>query len=373
MNGSGRQRRAVNRLKWVGCWLVAGCLFQTVWNLRSGAAGDADIKDCDLLDFDDSDLSEEAELRMQAKMEDSQGDPGDIVEMKTRSGCISDHATGSATTISACSVRVMALTAYRSRHLRRSAPAGQRVGAACTARSFTALRRRALTARVMVNEIWRHPETRIPAITCRCHDPDTLADSNSIFSAKAFMQYQRTEKARIEFQPGVRNLGVRERSFLLIADGTKSLDELRTVFGAEFDQIVTKLVHQQYLEPRSEGTERRLDAATRPADVQPQTTPKTAGFQVANARTTSSDGFEGKRSLATTRMFLFDICERMFTRRSPELAEQYREALRQSRDRDSMLQAARLMIAEIERLAGPERADSISERIAMLLPPEAGN
>ena len=187
------------------------------------------------------------------------------------------------------------------------------------------------------------------------------------------MQYQRTEKARIEFQPGVRNLGVRERSFILIADGTKSLDELRTVFGAEFDQIVTKLVHQQYLEPRSEGTERRLDAATRPADVQPQTTPKTAGFQVANARTTSSDGFEGKRSLATTRMFLFDICERMFTRRSPELAEQYREALRQSRDRDSMLQAARLMIAEIERLAGPERADSISERIAMLLPPEAGN
>ncbi len=69
-------------------------------------------------------------------------------------------------------------------------------------------------------------------------------------------------------------------------------------------------------------------------------------------------------------MFLFDICERMFTRRDPVLATTLRDNLREARDRDTMLAVARLIIDEIERAAGAERADAISERIAMLLPPE---
>ncbi len=84
----------------------------------------------------------------------------------------------------------------------------------------------------------------------------------------------------------------------------------------------------------------------------------------------ATDQFEGKRSLATTRMFLFDLGERMFTRRDPVLAEQFRENLRNAKDRQSMLTAGREMLAEIERIAGYERADAISERIAMLLPEE---
>ena len=83
-----------------------------------------------------------------------------------------------------------------------------------------------------------------------------------------------------------------------------------------------------------------------------------------------ADQFEGKRSLATTRMFLFDICERMFTRRSPEMATYFREILRNAKDRETMLAASREMLEHIEKVAGPERADALSERIAMLLPPE---
>ena len=41
-------------------WLTAGCLFQTVWNLRTGRASTAGIKDYDIFYFAD-DLSEEAE------------------------------------------------------------------------------------------------------------------------------------------------------------------------------------------------------------------------------------------------------------------------------------------------------------------------
>lgn len=49
-------------------WLVAGCLFQTVWNLRSGLAPTAHIKDYDLFYFDASDLSEAAEQKVQARI-----------------------------------------------------------------------------------------------------------------------------------------------------------------------------------------------------------------------------------------------------------------------------------------------------------------
>jgi uncharacterized protein len=43
------------------CYLTAGCLFQTVWNQRSGHPPQAMIKDCDVFYFDESDLSWEAE------------------------------------------------------------------------------------------------------------------------------------------------------------------------------------------------------------------------------------------------------------------------------------------------------------------------
>jgi hypothetical protein len=49
--------------------LVAGCLFQTMWNLKSGYAPDHAIKDYDFFYFDDSDLSEATEARAQREAE----------------------------------------------------------------------------------------------------------------------------------------------------------------------------------------------------------------------------------------------------------------------------------------------------------------
>jgi hypothetical protein len=44
-----------------GWYLVAGCLYQTVWNVITGQPPEAGILDYDLVYFDDSDLSWEAE------------------------------------------------------------------------------------------------------------------------------------------------------------------------------------------------------------------------------------------------------------------------------------------------------------------------
>lgn len=43
------------------CWLAAGCLFQTVWNVLSGCDAEAGILDYDINYFDASDLSWDAE------------------------------------------------------------------------------------------------------------------------------------------------------------------------------------------------------------------------------------------------------------------------------------------------------------------------
>jgi hypothetical protein len=61
-------------------WLVAGCLFQTVWNLQAGRAAEADIKDYDLFYFDPADLSEAGERRVQSRVDEVLGELGVTVE-----------------------------------------------------------------------------------------------------------------------------------------------------------------------------------------------------------------------------------------------------------------------------------------------------
>jgi hypothetical protein len=63
------------------------------------------------------------------------------------------------------------------------------------------------------------------------------------------MLLQTTDKARDELGPGVRELGLRERSVLLLADGRKSLADLGPLFAGEGERIALDLVRRGYLEP----------------------------------------------------------------------------------------------------------------------------
>jgi len=179
------------------------------------------------------------------------------------------------------------------------------------------------------------------------------------------MQLHKTDRARAELRPGVRTLGQRERTLLLMADGSKSAQDFRPLFDGDGEAIALRLLREGFLEAHPGKTAAAPAPAPAPAPAQLQNFPSPETTQAIQV---SADQFEGKRSLATTRMFLFDICERMFARRDPVMAERFREALRNAKDRESMLTASRYMIEEIEKIAGHERADSISERIAMLLP-----
>jgi hypothetical protein len=62
-------------------WLVAGCLFQTVWNRISDQAPETGIKDYDIFYYDPTDLSAEAERAVQRKAEELLGDLNITLEL----------------------------------------------------------------------------------------------------------------------------------------------------------------------------------------------------------------------------------------------------------------------------------------------------
>ena len=162
------------------------------------------------------------------------------------------------------------------------------------------------------------------------------------------MLLQRTEKARRELSPGVRTLSLRERSLLLLADG-RPLAELQAMYNGIGAQMVEHLLHEGYL------TDLATTDATGTAAPAPPAPPEPT---------------EALRSLAGTRMYLFDLSERLFARRDPDLARAYHAALRAARDRQSMLEVGESLIAEVAKVAGPERAEGIRERLEQLQPPE---
>ncbi|MBN9372918.1 MAG: hypothetical protein ABS53_12995 [Hydrogenophaga sp. SCN 70-13] len=158
----------------------------------------------------------------------------------------------------------------------------------------------------------------------------------------------KTDKGRTELLPGHRSLGQRERAILLVADGRKSTDSLNALFHGEGRAMVEALLADGYL----------IDEAPAAPPARPVPPPPRG----------SVDTFSGPRSLASARMFLFDLSDRMFAARDRALADRFRQALREARDAASMLAVGQDMLTEIERVAGAERAASISERLAKVLP-----
>jgi hypothetical protein len=65
-----------------GYYLAAGCLFQTVWNVLDGQDPERGIRDYDLMYFDDSDLSWEAEDVVIRRCADAFAELGVDVEVR---------------------------------------------------------------------------------------------------------------------------------------------------------------------------------------------------------------------------------------------------------------------------------------------------
>ena len=177
------------------------------------------------------------------------------------------------------------------------------------------------------------------------------------------IKYFKTEKGRYELAPGVRTLSQRERSFLLMATGQRTLADISKVLPGDSVEIASRLLEKGFiaLPVAAEPSHSKLDMRD-PAGE--STTLQNAG---------QIDVFHGKKSLAATRMYLFDMSERIFSRKDPALADRLRSRLREARDRESMLDVSTELLEVIERLAGSERANHVRDRIAKLLPAEVSH
>ncbi|MDP2419121.1 MAG: hypothetical protein U1D25_11775 [Hydrogenophaga sp.] len=174
----------------------------------------------------------------------------------------------------------------------------------------------------------------------------------------------KSEKGRHELRPGNRSLGQRERAVLLLIDGKQPEEGIGELFGGEGRKLIDQLLQQEFIQRIN------TQATSKSTPAEPKKPPVSRSAPAPAPEPIHGDPIHGTPSLASARMFLFDISERLFAPRNKALAQHYRDALREARDGATMLAVGRQMLVDVEVLAGPERADGISQRLSRLLPQE---
>ena len=149
------------------------------------------------------------------------------------------------------------------------------------------------------------------------------------------MSLQKTAKAIRELAPGQRSLSQRERNLLLLADG-KTAHELTHLLGEDCGGLIEQLLVDEYLVSAQQDS--RTTEVIRP-----------------------------RRSLASSRMFLFDVCERMFANRHEELAQTMRQKLREAKDTTALRHVCLEILHAVENITGPKRVAAIAPHLRELL------
>lgn len=167
-----------------------------------------------------------------------------------------------------------------------------------------------------------------------------------------------TAKGDAELALGRRMNRQRERAILLMVKANQPEALIRTLFNGDGSALLDRLL--------GEGLVALADTPRRAVSIEhPRPVPMPAPVAEIHG-----DPLTHTRSLASARMFLFDMSERLFAPRDRALADHFRAALREARTVDDMLQVGRDLLREVEAVAGPERADGISARLAKMLPAE---
>jgi regulator of sirC expression with transglutaminase-like and TPR domain len=73
-------------------------------------------------------------------------------------------------------------------------------------------------------------------------------------------------------------------------------------------------------------------------------------------------------TLAGTRMYLFDMVERLFANRQQSVAEQLRQALREARDVQALRSVCDALLNAVAQHAGAQRAMQLSQQLVHLVP-----
>ncbi len=162
------------------------------------------------------------------------------------------------------------------------------------------------------------------------------------------MLLYKTTKAHQELTPGSRSLNLRQRSLLLLAEGTPYA-QLALMYHGQGEALVGQLLDCGYLESRS------MDAALLAPPPAAVSEPPAVAAPPA-------------MTLAGTRMYLFDMVERLFANRQQTVADQLRQALREARDAQALRSVCDALLNAVAQHAGAQRATQLSQQLVHLVP-----
>lgn len=162
------------------------------------------------------------------------------------------------------------------------------------------------------------------------------------------MLLYKTTKAHQELTPGARSLNLRQRSVLLLAEGTPYI-QLAQMYHGQGEALVGQLLESGYLECRSMDA---IPTSAAPATLAPAAPPPAPAAM----------------TLAGTRMYLFDMVERLFANRQQTVADQLRQALREARDAQALRSVCDALLNAVAQHAGAQRATQLSQQLVHLVP-----
>ncbi|MET1114264.1 MAG: hypothetical protein ABWY08_04810 [Comamonas sp.] len=167
------------------------------------------------------------------------------------------------------------------------------------------------------------------------------------------MLLYKTSKAHHELAPGSRSLNLRERSLLLMAEGTPYA-QLAQMYHGQGETLVAQLLQNGYL---ASGATHAPAPRPAPAASAASHTPAAPAVAAPAAMT-----------LAGTRMYLFDMVERLFANRQQAVADHLRQALREARDVQALRSVCDELLNAVATHAGGERATQLSQQLMHLVP-----
>jgi hypothetical protein len=181
---------------------------------------------------------------------------------------------------------------------------------------------------------------------------------------------RKTSAGRREQQQRSQALSARQRHVLILCDGQRAIGELCALMGQEAQQLAQALLGAGFVE--RVGLVKAPELA--PVEVPPQLTSKTPAqgsavsepspSSVAASQLAQAVAPPPRRSIALSRMYMFDMLERLLGAQSGPA----RAHLRAADQPEAVLAALQECLALIAEIAGPVQADKVRRQLCDMLP-----
>lgn len=179
---------------------------------------------------------------------------------------------------------------------------------------------------------------------------------------------RKTSAGRREQQQRSQALSARQRHVLILCDGQRAIGELCALMGQEVQQFARELLAAGYVERVGLANAPELVEAplkrTSNASVQASSASEPSPSSVAASQLAQAVAPPPRRSIALSRMYMFDMLERLLGAQSGPA----RAHLRAADQPEAVLAALQECLALITEIAGSVQADKVRQQLCDMLP-----